>query len=115
MAALRLFSYGTLRQPEVQRSVFGRELAGEPDALPGFVLDTILITDPDVVATSGSERHLILRRQDGAPPVPGAALAIAEADLALADAYETDAYQRITVTLASGRTAFVYVAQEGSS
>ena len=107
---LWLFSYGTLRQPEVQRAVFGRELESEPDALVGFVLDTILITDPDVVATSGSERHLILRRQDGAAPIAGAALAIEEADLAPADAYEAEDYRRIVVTLASGRTAFVYVA-----
>lgn len=105
-----LFSYGTLRQPEVQRAVFGRELASEPDALPGFVVDHVLITDPDVVATSGSDRHPILRRRDGAPPIPGAALAIGEADLAPADAYEAEDYRRITVTLASGRTAFVYVA-----
>lgn len=110
---LWLFSYGTLRQPEVQRALFGRELASVPDALPGFVIDTILITDPDVVATSGSARHLILRRQEGAPAIPGAALAIEEADLAPADAYEAEDYRRIPVTLASGRTAFVYVAHEG--
>lgn len=107
---LWLFSYGTLRQPDVQRAVFGRELASEPDALAGFVPDTILITDPEVVATSGSERHLILRRQEGAPAIPGAALAIEVADLAPADAYEAEDYQRVVVTLASGRAAFVYVA-----
>jgi hypothetical protein len=31
-----LFSYGTLRQPEVQRTTFGRELEGRPDAIVGF-------------------------------------------------------------------------------
>ena len=109
---LWLFSYGTLRQPEVQRAVFGRELASEPDALPGFVLDHILIADPAVVAASGGDRYRILRRQDGAPPLPGAALAIREADLAPADIYEGGDYRRIAATLASGRTAFVYVAHD---
>jgi hypothetical protein len=30
-----LFSYGTLRQEEVQLATFGRRLAGRPDALVG--------------------------------------------------------------------------------
>lgn len=107
---LWLFSYGTLRQPEVQRAVFGRELDSVPDALPGFVIDSVRITDPAVIAASGSDRHPILRRADAAaPPIPGAALAIREADLAPADRYEAEDYERIVVTLASGREAFVYV------
>lgn len=110
-APLWLFSYGTLRQPEVQRAVFGRELDSQPDALPGFVVDSVPIVDPAVIAASGSDRHPILRRVDGAPPVPGAALAIRESDLGPADRYEADDYERVTVTLASGRRAFAYVAR----
>ena len=56
-----LFSYGTLRLAEVQRSTFGRELDGRPDAIVGYDLDYVTITDPDVVAVSGSDRHPILR------------------------------------------------------
>jgi hypothetical protein len=33
-----LFAYGTLRQPEVQRAVFGRVLDGAEDAVCGYDL-----------------------------------------------------------------------------
>ena len=105
-----LFSYGTLRQPEVQRTTFGRELDGRPDAIVGFELDYVTISDPHVIATSGSDRHPILRptdRPDAA--VEGTVFAISEADLAAADEYEVDDYRRIAVPLRSGAQAWVYV------
>ena len=49
-----LFSYGTLQQPEVQRATFGRELTGHRDAIVGYELDYVTITDPHVLATSGT-------------------------------------------------------------
>lgn len=55
-----LFSYGTLRQPDVQLATFGRQLDGHRDAIVGFDLDYLTITDPHVIATSGSDRHPIL-------------------------------------------------------
>ena len=108
---LWLFSYGTLRQPEVQRATFGRELAAEPDALPGFVLKELVITDPHVIALSGSDRHLILHPGGAESLVHGVALAVIADDLAKADRYEVAAYVRVAATLASGRRAFVYVAR----
>jgi len=106
--AVWLFSYGTLRQREVQLATFGRELNGEPDALEGWVLGTVLIRDPDVVSTSGLAEHLILRPGDGV--IDGVAFALTDDELAAADGYETDDYVRVEVTLRSGRRAFVYVA-----
>jgi hypothetical protein len=105
-----LFSYGTLCQPEVQRITFGRELNGRPDAIVGYELDYLTITDPHVIATSGSDRHPILRptdRQDAA--VEGMVFAISDADLAAADDYEVDDYRRVAVPLRSGEQAWVYV------
>lgn len=108
-----LFSYGTLRQVEVQRALFGRELRSEEDRLTGFVLGTVTIVDPDVVRLSGSDRHPILRRADADSAVEGVALALTQAEIEAADQYEVADYVRIPVTLASGRDAFVYVyAQE---
>jgi len=105
-----LFSYGTLRQPEVQRAAFGRELTGRDDAIVGFDLDYVTITDPHVVATSGSDRHPILRPTDRVDAhVDGMVFAISEAELAAADEYEVDDYRRISVPLRSGATAWVYV------
>jgi gamma-glutamylcyclotransferase (GGCT)/AIG2-like uncharacterized protein YtfP len=41
--------------------------------------------------------------------VPGTVLAITLAELAAADAYEVEAYERVRTVLASGRSAWVYV------
>ena len=105
-----LFSYGTLRQPEVQRATFGREIDGRPDAIVGYHLEYVSITDPHVIAASGSDRHPILKPTDrpGAA-VEGTVFAISEADLAAADEYEVDDYRRIAVPLRSGDQAWVYV------
>jgi gamma-glutamylcyclotransferase (GGCT)/AIG2-like uncharacterized protein YtfP len=107
---VRLFSYGTLQLREVQLATFGRELAGEPDALEGWVLGTVLIGDPDVISTSGLAEHLILRPGEGV--VEGVAFELTQAELEAADGYETADYKRIEVTLKSGRRAFVYVAAD---
>jgi gamma-glutamylcyclotransferase (GGCT)/AIG2-like uncharacterized protein YtfP len=105
-----LFSYGTLRQPDVQQATFGRELDGRPDAIVGYDLDYVTITDPHVIATSGSDRHPILKPTDRAgAAVEGMVFTISEADLAAADEYEVDDYRRIAVPLRSGDEAWVYV------
>ncbi|KAA0084414.1 gamma-glutamylcyclotransferase [Mycolicibacterium sp. P9-64] len=105
-----LFSYGTLQQRDVQLTTFGRELDGRPDAIVGFELDWVTIVDPHVIATSGSDRHPILKptdRRDAA--VEGTVFTISAAELAAADEYEVDDYTRIAVPLRSGRQAWVYV------
>lgn len=108
-----LFSYGTLQLAEVQRSTFGRVLDGRPDAIVGYELDYVTITDPQVVAVSGSNRHPILRptaARDAS--VPGMVFMISSAELAAADEYEIDAYRRVSVPLRSGDQAWVYVFAE---
>ena len=105
-----LFSYGTLRQRDVQLATFGRELEGYIDALIGYDLDYVTITDPHVIAASGSGRHPILRptnRPDA--HVDGTVFTISDAELAAADEYEVDDYRRISVSLRSGAQAWVYV------
>lgn len=108
----RLFSYGTLRQAEVQLSLFGRAVPTFDDVLPGFRLDTVKITDAEVIATSGSDTHPILRRAAPGDTVRGAFLELSAAELAQADAYEVDDYKRVAVELGSGLSAWVYVAAE---
>jgi gamma-glutamylcyclotransferase (GGCT)/AIG2-like uncharacterized protein YtfP len=105
-----LFSYGTLRQREVQLTTFGRELDGRADAIVGFEVDHVTITDPHVIATSGSDRHPILRPSDRRDAeVDGTVFSITEAELAAADEYEVDDYQRVLAPLRSGGRAWVYV------
>ena len=112
-ATVRLFSYGTLRYKAVQLSTFGRELTGVADAIPGFALSKIEITDPAVIAASGETHHLIMRRSaDPGAAVDGVIFDITPAELAAADEYEVDDYVRIEVRSRSGLATFVYVAAD---
>jgi hypothetical protein len=105
-----LFSYGTLRDEPVQYAVFGRSLAGSADAVVGYRLESVTITDQAAIAISGKSEHLILDHtgRDG-DSVEGMVFQITEAELALADAYEDAAYKRVSAPLRSGGKAWVYV------
>ena len=105
-----LFAYGTLRQKDVQLALFGRRLEGRTDVLPGYALSPLLITDPAVIATSGTAHHTVIR-ETGNPQdrIPGTSFRLTQAELAAADAYEVSDVKRISVRLESGIDAFVYV------
>jgi len=106
----QLFSYGTLRQREVQLATYGHTLEGEPDALAGYRLASLDIDDPAVVKISGRAVHMIARATgDPADRVTGMLFQLTPAELAATDAYETSAYARIEVTLESGTIAWAYV------
>jgi gamma-glutamylcyclotransferase (GGCT)/AIG2-like uncharacterized protein YtfP len=105
----RLFSYGTLQQKEVQLASFGRLLTGQADSLPGWRQAMVEITDAEVIAKSGKTHHPIVmpgRRDDS---VAGTVFEITAEELAAADRYEVADYKRVSVILASGLTAWVYV------
>jgi hypothetical protein len=108
--AVLIFSYGTLQLPEVQRANYRRLLNGSPDALTGYKLRPLAITDPEVVRISGLPVHTIAcRTGDPADRITGMVFTLTTAELEATDAYEVDAYGRVEVVLESGRTAFVYV------
>ena len=71
-----LFSYGTLQQPDVQLSTFGRLLQGRRDELPGFELDA-----------SGGVHANVVRTDSGDSRVGGTVCEIAVAELAAADRF----------------------------
>ncbi|MCX4665267.1 gamma-glutamylcyclotransferase [Streptomyces sp. NBC_01381] len=109
-ASHSLFTYGTLQLREVQLSRFGRLLQGRSDALPGYRTTEIRITDPDVIAVSGTDRHLlVVPSGDPADAVEGAVLELTDEELAAADDYEVDDYARVEVTLVSGAKAWAYL------
>jgi len=110
-AEVTLFAYGTLQLPAVQVEHFGRRLAGRPDTLPGHRQDWVTITDPAVVAVSGTDRHPIVRHTgEPADTTAGTVLTLTTAELAAADIYEVDDYRRTLVRLASGASTWVYLA-----
>jgi gamma-glutamylcyclotransferase (GGCT)/AIG2-like uncharacterized protein YtfP len=106
----KLFSYGTLQQENVQIETFGRRLEGQADALPGFRREMVRITDPEVIAASGSDQHPIVAASgDAADEVAGTVFDVTDQELASADDYEVDDYKRVAVRLRSGLDAWVYV------
>jgi gamma-glutamylcyclotransferase (GGCT)/AIG2-like uncharacterized protein YtfP len=107
-----VFSYGTLRQSNVQKALYGREIPTVEDSLPGYQLHWLTITDPDVIRTSGSDRHPILQRGKAEDSVYGARLELNEIELQQTDEYEVDDYERREVVLSSGITAWAYLEKE---
>lgn len=106
----RIFAYGTLQLRDVQLANYGRLLAGEPDVLTGYRLARLPDRDPDAVRISGTAAHFAaIPTGNSSDRVPGTVYLITEQELVATDAYEGSDYQRIEVTLQSGRTAQLYV------
>ena len=106
-----LFSYGTLQQPSVQLSTFGRLLEGGPDEIVAFEQSVLRIEDPEFVEKSGKAEHAIVRfngRDDSR--VRGMVFEVTDEELAQSDEYEPAGYARVRASLASGREAWVYAA-----
>lgn len=105
-----LFSYGTLQLPTVQQATYGRLLDGEPDALLGYRLVPLQISDEDVVRLSGKTIHSIaVPSDDPEDCISGTVFRLTASELDATDNYEVDVYARVERVLESGRTAWVYV------
>ena len=106
-----LFSYGTLQQDDVQLSAFGRLLLGSKDELPGYERSSVPIEDQQVIVRLGRTHHanvIFNGRSDSR--VSGTVFEITDTELEAADQFERQFnYERIRVTLASGKQAWVYV------
>ena len=107
----RLFSYGTLQQEEVQVSTFGRKLEGEKDLLVGYEPSLVKIADPEVAKRLHKLHHDNVKKTDDEwSNVQGTVFEVTDAELAKADEFEARFnYKRVTLPLASGSEAWVYV------
>ena len=95
----KLFTYGTLRDPETQQRQLGRHLGeGAPDTLRGYILARLRGIHSD---------YTIVRPQPGST-VDGMLFEVTQDELALIDDYEGEAYQRVSVTLMSKTRAWLY-------
>lgn len=107
-----LFSYGTLRDQDVQREIFGRTLVGRRATLVGYKMASAAVSDPDFARKSGRSQHAILRpSNDPEARVDGVALEVTRDDLEYVDRYEPAEYVRVLAKLASGQEVWVYVAK----
>jgi Gamma-glutamyl cyclotransferase, AIG2-like len=104
-----LFSYGTLRQEDVQLAVFGRRLAFRPDALVGYALKVIQIQDRSFAAKNGAHQRTLHFTGNASDLVEGVALTLTRQELEQADDYEPDDYERVRVQLRSGFDAWLYL------
>lgn len=97
--AVKLFSYGTLQEPEIQRMLLGRELTMRRAELAGVKL---------TVAYGGMYPALV----EGDEKVPGSVLEIYEEELPRLDRYEGPAYVRTVKETVDGEQVFVYMLEE---
>jgi len=106
-----LFSYGTLQEPDVQVSMFGRTLRGTRDDLVAYDLQSHTVRDAAFVKLTGKSVHAnaVYSGRDESR-VGGTAFEVSEDELSQCDEYERPAgYARVAATLASGRETWVYV------
>jgi gamma-glutamylcyclotransferase (GGCT)/AIG2-like uncharacterized protein YtfP len=106
-----IFSYGSLQEEAVQRTVYGRVLRGEADALVGWVRTQIDVPKWHKAASSGTTHYANVERSPAsASRVAGTLLELTDAELNASDGYERDAdYIRVMTTLESKRQAWLYV------
>ncbi len=91
---VHVFTYGTLIFPEIWRAVVGREFASAPAAATGFAVHRVR----DGV-------YPVMIRAEAASRVAGLVyFDVDDAALAALDTYESELYDRMTVTLDAGGT-----------
>lgn len=97
-----VFTYGTLQDKTVQLGVFSRLLTGMEDTLSTYRIATEKVANryPTLEYTKNEEDNLI-----------GKVYTLSPEELEKADAYEGEAYERIEITLISGKKAWVYKAK----
>jgi hypothetical protein len=105
-----LFTYGVLQTTDVQLDTFGRLLHGEDDTLPAFRLDAGEGADERDAPAAGAHRRRVLRHTgDPRDRVFGTVVRLSPDELDAADEYLMSRSRRISVVLASGLSAWVYV------
>jgi len=107
----KLFSYGTLQRDSVQLDTFGRLLTGNADALIGYRIAMIPITNQTVIEATGDTHYRNLEFTGNEnDQVEGTAFAVTIPELEKSDEYEKDAnYKRVQVRLRSGISSWVYL------
>ncbi len=87
-----------MKNPRIQKKVFGRIDKDVPDTLEGYKKSKIVIT--------GKTYPIIV--PDETSSTKGLVISVTPEELELIDEYETDAYRRNKVVLKSGKTVWVY-------
>jgi gamma-glutamylcyclotransferase (GGCT)/AIG2-like uncharacterized protein YtfP len=95
----KLFIYGTLINPEIQKSILGRIINGIPNILEGYEKSEIEIDN--------KKYPIIIPNKN--KTVNGFVIEISDDEFKKIDEYEGIEYKRIEVVLKSGMLAWAYV------
>jgi len=101
-ATYQLFAYGTLQEKAVQLGVFSRLLTGVDDFLSHHKIAVQKVANRYPTLEQTNNDQDVLR---------GKVYTLNPEELAQADRYEGEAYERMEVTLVSGNKAWVYTAK----
>ncbi len=95
-----LFTYGTLQDERLHHAIFQKKMEGSSDKLKGYRISEAKVDGVYPMAEhTGNEKDSI----------EGIVYEIVEEHLKEADDYEGELYERISVTLHSGKKAWVYI------
>ncbi len=101
-----LFAYGTLKDNEIQETIFGRVLTGTPDKLVGYAIKEINIEEEFGII----QYPIIVETENSDDTISGILYKLSQHELQLADTYEGIHYKRIQVVLHSKETVWTYSA-----
>ncbi len=106
-----LFSYATLISKDVQLKLLGRRLNGSKDALEGYKISTVEISDGAFLA-NGEDKLQKTVEPTGicGDFVEGTVFEVSEEELRIIDAYEPENFHRMNVKLFSGKNAWLFIA-----
>jgi gamma-glutamylcyclotransferase (GGCT)/AIG2-like uncharacterized protein YtfP len=102
----QLFAYGTLKNKDIQETIFGRILKGTPETLVSYIIKEIQIEEE-----FGLQAYpIIVQTQNKDNTIEGILYQISKQELLQSDIYEGKYYKRIEVLLQSNQKAWVYSA-----
>lgn len=97
-----MFSYGSLQDEDIQRTLYQRKLLGFKSTLKGYrLLDNKIESKYPIISKTNNSNEAIT----------GIAFEISSEEVLITDHYEGNNYQRVEVKLESGHTAWCYVMQ----
>lgn len=96
----KIFSYGTLMLPKIQKDLFDRIIVGKKDILNNYIKKSIIIE---------KEKYPCIFFQEKSQ-VEGFIIEVTPEELSVTDKYEGQEYKRIKVLLNSGLESWVYMA-----
>ena len=103
---IKLFTYGTLQQTDVQEELFGRRLVGTAETLVGYALQVIKIEEEFGII----EYDILVETGNSEDTVNGIVYSITATELNQADLYEGIHYNRVEVHLQSNEKVWAYSA-----